>query len=313
MNKKLITFLTENNFTIEQVGAYSYINDYQVSIGQERTQNALYGAMATIVQIFSHLEQTQFQEIEAYLKEHKKDLNLTKYEVTQIGVCFAVVNHFDTLMDTISRITNFLSLQDAKNKEYCPVSGELLEEGHTKKLYYNNLVVFLNETSVDVLNQEIEKAEEDFQRAPNNYLKGLLGAIIGGALGAIVWVVIGALAGFISGWIAFLIAILAGFGYDKMKGKPTHMKFVISAVVTLSYVLLSMLLVYILLVKAVMVDEGISGNPVSLLFELIGKNEELKSGFITDMVLSLLFGAFGVFFSYFQLKKTLHKKQEKLK
>ena len=232
MNKKLITFLTENNFTIESESSYAYIDDYQVSISQERTQNALYGGMSTIIQVFSHLEAEQITTIQNFLKENKRSMNVMKYEVTELGVCVAIMNHYDTLMDTIKRITQFLNLQNAKNGTYCPITGEALDEETKRKLYYNNFVIFLNETSVELLNAQIEKAEQDFQNAPNNYLKGTLGAIAGGALGAIVWVVLGALAGIMSGWIAFLIAILAGLGYDKMKGKATNMKFVIAAIVT---------------------------------------------------------------------------------
>ena len=313
MNKKLITFLTENNFTIEAESAYTYINDYQVSISQERTQNALYGGMATTIQIFSHLEAEQIPMLQAYLKEHKKELNVSKFEVTGVGVFLAVLNHFDTLMNTIRQLTEQLMTQNAKNKDYCPVTGDALDEATKRKLYYNNFVIFLNEASVELLNQEIERAEQEFQNAPNNYLKGTLGAIAGGALGAVVWVVIGAFTGFMSGWIAFLIAFLAGLGYDKMKGKATNMKFIIAAIVTLCYVVLSMLIIYIVVVKAAMSQYGLEGNPISVLFELIDIDEDVRSGFITDMVLALLFGAFGLFFSYFQMKKTLHKKQEKLK
>ncbi|MDE7263090.1 MAG: hypothetical protein K2N64_00330 [Anaeroplasmataceae bacterium] len=313
MNKKLTSFLVENNFSLEQEGAYSYINDYQVSIGQDRMQNAIYGSMDTVIQIYSHLEIEQMDAIKGYLKEMKKSLSITKYEVTQIGVCFVIVKHYDTLLDRIKQITSYMISQNAKNKEYCPVTGDPLDEETKKKLYYNNLVIFLNAVSVDIINSQIEQEEEEFQAAPNNYAKGLLGAFVGGALGAIVWVVLGALTGIISGWIAFLIAVLAGLGYDKMKGKPTHMKFVFSAIATLIYAVVSMFVIYILLVRSLMITEGISGNPVSLLFELVSIDEEVRSGFIMDMVLSLFFGILGIGFSYLQMRKSFHQKQEKLK
>ncbi|MCM1130466.1 MAG: hypothetical protein NC310_02415 [Roseburia sp.] len=313
MNKKLITFLTENNFTIESESSYAFIDDYQVSISQERTENVLYGGMSTTILVFSHLEAEQIAPIQTFLKENKKSMHVLKYEVTELGVCIAVMNHYDTLMDTIKRITQFLSLQNTKNRTYCPITGEELNEETKRKLYYNNFVVFLNEASVELLNAQIEKAEQDFKNAPNHYLKGTLGAIVGGALGAVVWVVLGALAGVMSGWIAFLIAILAGLGYDKMKGKATNIKFVVAAIVTLCYVVISMMLVYILIVKSVMAENGLEGNPISVLFELMELNENVKSGFIADMILAVVFGTIGIFFSYFQMKKTVHKKQEKLK
>ncbi|MDE6660629.1 MAG: phage holin family protein [Anaeroplasmataceae bacterium] len=312
MNKKLIEFLTENSFTIEENGAYAYINDYQVAVGQDRVENALYGGMATIVQAFSHLEPEQISVLQAYLKEHKKELNISKYEVTPVGVCFAVMKHFDTLMDTIKQVTYQMLELNAKNKGYCPITGEALDEATMRKLYYNNFIVFLNEASVELLNQEIEQAEQEFQNAPNNYLKGTLGAVVGGFLGAIVWVVVAVFLGFISGWIAFLISFLAGLGYDKMKGKATNIKFIISAIVTLCYVVLAMLLIYVLVAKGLMIEEGVEGSALKGFSHYLKVNAEFKAEFIGNMVLAIIFGAVGVVFSYFQMKKTIHKKQEKL-
>lgn len=40
MNKKLVSFLTEQNFVIEKDGAYSYINDYQVSVSETKVYAA---------------------------------------------------------------------------------------------------------------------------------------------------------------------------------------------------------------------------------------------------------------------------------
>lgn len=303
MTRNLITFLTGNNFSIEQESAYSFINGYQVSIRQNPN---------LAVQIFSFLDEEQIASVISYLKENNKILHVSSFNVTYLGVCINIAS-LNTLMETLEKITNFLSLQNTKNQDYCPVTGEELKEETKQKVHYNQFVVFINEASVEILNAQIEQTEQDFQNAPNNYLKGTLGALIGGALGAIVWVVIGAFTGFMSGWIAFLIAFLAGIGYDKMKGKPTHMKFVVAAVVTLCYVVISMLIVYILIVKTVMKQYDLEGNPISVLLQLIDLDEGVKTGFITDMVLALLFGVFGVFFSYFQMKKTLHKKQEKIK
>ncbi|MDE6407350.1 MAG: hypothetical protein K2K50_01935, partial [Anaeroplasmataceae bacterium] len=278
-----------------------------------RVESALYGGMATVVQAFSHLESEQVSALQAYLKEHKKELNIFKYEVTPVGVCFAVMKHFDTLLNTINQVTNQMLELNTKNKEYCPITGEVLDEATKRKLYYNDFIVFLNEASVEILNQEIEQAEQDFQNAPNNYLKGTLGAIVGGLLGAIVWIIVGVFLGMISGWIAFLIAFLAGLGYDKMKGKATNMKFIISAIVTLCYVILSMLLIYVLIAKAQMAEDGLGGSAIKGLIHYLNTSSDFKGDFIGDMVSSVIFGALGIFFSYFQMKKTIHKIQEKLK
>lgn len=309
MNKKLVSFLTEQNFVIEKDGAYSYINDYQVSVSETK----VYAASMPCACIFSHIAEEKLASVTEYLKNNKKKFKLLNYEVSIMGVTLAYGNNkYDLFLEAVQSITAFLKEQETLNKEYCPYSGEPFEETTKKRLFYNGFIVFLNEASVTAINADIEKNEEEYKNAPNNYLKGALGAIVGGALGAVVWVVIGALFGFISGWIAFLIAVLAGIGYDKMKGKPNYTKIIISSVVTLAYVLFSMFLVYVIIVQKQMKVEGIEGNPVSILFQLIANSEEIKTGFITDMMLGLLFGVIGVVFSFFQMKKSLHQKKEKL-
>ncbi len=310
MNKKLESFLKEQNFTMETKGAYSFINDYQVAISEVK----VYAAVMPMACIFSYISEEKLPVVMEYMKTNKKSLKILNYEISPMGVSFSFRNNkYADFLETIQRISAYLKEQETLNKAYCPYSGAPLEEEQKKKLFYKNFIVFLNEESVLKINEDIKREEEAYKNAPNNYLKGALGAVVGGALGAIVWVVVGALLGLISGWIALLIAVLAGLGYDKMKGKANYTKIIISSLVTLVYALFSMFLVYVLLVQNEMRIEGIEGNPVSILFELLANSEELRSGFIKDMVFGLIFGILGVVLSFFQMKKSLHQKQDILK
>lgn len=310
MNKKLNTFLTEQNFEIETNGATTYINDFQISISQV---GSLYSGMQTIAQVFSHLNDELIPVATSYMKEKKKEFKIASYEVDNVGICMSIAHtNYAKLLEVIQNVTIFLKEHEAKNKDFCPISGEPLDEATKRKLYYNNCIVYLNEESVQILNQEIERAELEYQNAPNNYAKGILGAIVGGAIGAVVWIVVGALLGVISGWIAFLIAFLAGFGYDKMKGKQNNTKIITASIVTLVYVILSMFLIYVIVVMQVMSQEGISGNPVALLFDILEQDPDIRVDFISDLVLGLVFGIIGVVCSIFQMRKSLHHKQTKL-
>ncbi len=190
MKKKLESFLTEQNFTVEANGAYSYINDYQVSFGEASfTYGISYGVKMPFATIFSHLKEEEISSVLEYLKSNKKNLKLYNFEVTSLGATLVIGNYkYENLLNAVQNVTAYLRDKGTLNKEYCPFSGEPMDEATKKKLFYENAIVFLNESSVQLINEAIEKDEEEYKNAPNNYLKGSLGAIAGGALGAVVWV-----------------------------------------------------------------------------------------------------------------------------
>lgn len=189
MNKKLESFLKDQNFTMETKGAYSFINDYQVAISEVK----VYAAVMPMACIFSYISEEKLPVVMEYMKTNKKSLKILNYEISPMGVSFSFRNNkYADFLETIQRISAYLKEQETLNKAYCPYSGAPLEEEQKKKLFYKSFIVFLNEESVLKINEDIKREEEAYKNAPNNYLKGALGAVVGGALGAIVWVVVGA-------------------------------------------------------------------------------------------------------------------------
>lgn len=215
---------------------------------------------------------------------------------------------YANLVAALEEITQFLLKNEYPNEDYCPMCGKHME---TKKLIQlNGCMVHVDEDCENELRAEVLRQEEEYRNSPNNYGKGALGAFVGGALGAVVWILIGVFLNFISGWVAFLISFLAGLGYDKMKGKQNNMKILVSSLVTLFYVVLSMFLIYVILVAKEMAASGLTGNPVSVLFELMEIDEEIKNGFVYDLVLGIVFGIVGIAISIASMRKNLHKKVE---
>ena len=141
---------------------------------------------------------------------------------------------------------------------------------------------------------------------PNNYLQGTIGAICGGLIGAVVWILVGGVIGLVSGWIAFLIAYLSSFGYDKMKGKPSKVKPVITSIVTIILIVVSMFLTYYLIVLINL--KGTDYNAFDVLIELLKNDKDFQAAFIKDMIMSVFFGVFGIVLSIIQMKNKLHKK-----
>ncbi len=76
------------------------------------------------------------------------------------------------------------------------------------------------------------------------------------------------------------------------------MKVVCTAIVTIVYVVVSMVLVYVISFQKAGLD----------FFASLGE-AEVMAPFASDMLISLLFGILGVIWSYTSMKRSLHKKQ----
>jgi hypothetical protein len=70
------------------------------------------------------------------------------------------------------------------------------------------------------------KMDERYQENQGTVVGGFIGALLGALVGAIVWALVGML-GYIASIVGFLIAFLAGKGYDWFKGRPGKIKVVI--------------------------------------------------------------------------------------
>lgn len=99
-----------------------------------------------------------------------------------------------------------------------------------------------------------------------------------------------------SAFVAILISYLAAMGYDKMKGKQNKIKMLINISVSIIVVVLSMYISYVLL-----------AGSVDTLHQILATDKEALSGFIGDMLFSIIFGTLGIVFYNKSMKKKLHK------
>ena len=189
-------------------------------------------------------------------------------------------------------------------KEYCPICGESLTS--QELVYFDNSYILVDSNCALKIKEENDRIEKEYQALPNNYLQGTIGAICGGLIGAVVWILVGGVIGLVSGWIAFLIAYLSSFGYDKMKGKPSKVKPVITSIVTIILIVVSMFLTYYLIVLINL--KGTDYNAFDVLIELLKNDKDFQAAFIKDMIMSVFFGVFGIVLSIIQMKNKLHKK-----
>lgn len=280
------------------------INGYQVVVSL-----SYLNASAFYVKIYSNFDSVQ-NLVNDYIKNNKKTLKLSKYGLSKRFMTFdfttfGLKGWVKKAENLILEITNYLKEINAHGVDYCPACGEKID--YPTEVVTNDYKLLLCTKCANNLNETRAKAEEEYQAAPGNYGKGLLGAIVGALIGGIVWVALAYVLGLVSAFIAILITYLAAVGYDKMKGKQNKNKLVITTIVSLVVVVLSMFLSYVVMIDLSLKAEGIEANPIEALLLLLETDVEIMAGFVKDMFMSLLFGVLGTVAYSKTMKKNLHK------
>jgi hypothetical protein len=250
------------------------------------------------VKIYSNFHDTQVN-VARFIDSHKKDYKFrlcefSKYALTFDHMAFAQKGWVEKAEKIILEITDYLKTLNAKDYTYCPACGEKIDIPTEVKA--NGLPITLCSKCAASIQTAQAKKEEEYQAAPGNYAKGLLGSIGGALIGGFVWVALAVMLGFMSAFIAMLISYLAAMGYDKMKGKQNKVKVIINFIVSLVVIVLSTYLSYVFIV-----------GDANTLHHILATDGEVLGGFIGDMLFSIIFGALGIFAYTQSLKKKLHK------
>lgn len=292
MNKYLKAFVEEFNLETRENVQYGTINNYQGYVFID-----VYGAPAYQGGIFAHIGGDNKAKVNEFLTSKKKELKLFRFEVFENAVLFAITGFtykgvIENYRKVFAEVTQFFTQIGVLDAEYCPICGDKMEEKVLSSI--NDVPVYLDAKCAEEKNAIMEKRDEEFKNAPNNYLKGTLGAILGGLIGSVVWIAVVFFTKYISGLIALLIAVLASVGYDLLKGKPTKMKLVIVISTTIIISVVSMLMCYVILASK-------NNTTLSNLLSF----QENKGAFISDMIFAAFFGGLGSFMAFTFIKKKI--------
>lgn len=208
-----------------------------------------------------------------------------------------VNSSLEKLEKKLEAVINYLNENGAKGVGFCMESGE--ETFYLETIKLNDVYVTLSKESVAKLNEEINKANEEFEQVPNNYFKGVVGAFIGVGIACIAWIILYFL-GFFSVITAVLAVFLGNYFYVKMGGKANNTKTLIVAVISLVMLLLTCLFLYLYYARIFMEMDHITNLTP---FEYIMKDQEMKSAFTSDMLMNAIFTVIGVLVQYSSTKK----------
>jgi hypothetical protein len=188
------------------------------------------------------------------------------------------------------------------------VCGNELEIETTKRVKADGYSIALDSGCVTILNKTIAAENEDFETAPNNYLKGFFGALLGGLAGAAIAIVF-YLVGFVSSLSAIISVALGVFLYKKLHGKPNMIMIVIVAATTLVCMVASILGIYISVAGIAAEEAGLSMSAIDAFIILLG-DAEFSGYFYSDLGLSLLFSVLGIGAQTYLLIKSIRRKRE---
>ncbi len=305
MNKNLKYVFEERGFTVEGNSAYGFLCNYET--------NFLYSPMNSQAPIKLHIAFYGTEECRRMINEKlcSAKLRHCKFTFTMYGLLFVlnaltvgkIVSELPSLFDTVCGI---LSSSGAENRHSCPRCGKSLDTVASERRDIDGLKVTLDMGCIDDINAVIAAENEDFDKAPNNYLRGFFGAFIGALAGAVIAVVL-YLIGFVSA-ISAIVAISAGaFLYQKFKGKPNKIMIVIVTVTSFAVLMLSILIIYLVASGIAAAEAGLDISAFEAFGILLG-DAEIRNAFIIDMVLTFVFSAIGAVVQIVTLSKMTKRK-----
>lgn len=307
MNKHINEFVTNLNLVETSKAHYSGVyNQYQYGFSYTTI-----GISSLNITFFANFGSKK-NEIVSWLECEKKLLKFTSYQIDDyyLSIDFNVMLTIGKTLVNVTQASRMLADKFAEleipNKNYCPVCGQELD--NTDKAIFNGYEFNVDLGCRNTIAQKNAQAEMEFNNAPNNYLKGALGASLFALIGVAVWIILGVATQRIFGYIAILVSFLAGFGYNKFGGKNNFMKIVIPSLITIVLLIVSLFVIYYVILSNTCKEIGYTGSVMELLGFMLETDEEFKGGIISDVFITVLFAGIGILGSYSYLKKGMHKK-----
>lgn len=309
MNKKLATLFSGNyGMEITKNLAYGKINGYEVNA----VVSSVYGGYGFPLTMHVSFYATDEQKRKIESDVRNCAFKFFKSSLNQYGISFGLNDMtlgklVKRLPELLDKIFGILTENGCLNAEFCPVCGNRLDQSTSQKRDIDGFKITIDNECVEVINKVISAENEDFKNAPNNYLKGFLGALIGGLVGVGISVAFYA-AGFISSISAIVSIFLGAFLYQKFHGKPNKMMIVIVSLTTIVLSAATIPAIYIVGSGIAASDAGLSMSAMEA-FKLLMTDAEFSQAFYGDLAMILLFSAIGTVLMVLVLRQQIKRKK----
>ena len=303
MNKKRAAALQQHGMTVTGNSAYGTVQGYEMSLRAP-----------------SPMEQSAyFLHVSFYASEEKKQEaaneiarfgNKLRVENSAYGLTITLPQPVFTLNPLIEAIGVLFEKLPAlfKQKEIpgadvCPYDGNPMTE-NSRRCVMNGFFVTLNNDCIGSINKAIEEENRLFANAPNNYLQGICGALVGGVVGAALVIALYFME-YVASISAIIAVMLGAFLYRKFGGKPNAVMIVIVSVISLIFILIGYYAAVIIdIISEFSLDFG---SAVELLNLNLAENPEFSKLFYTNLALLLVFTALGIGVMIFSLVRQIKR------
>lgn len=290
MNKKVISLLQQYGLTVTGNTAYGIMQGYETSLRSPSPmeQSAYY------IHVNFYATDEKKQEIAAELGRIGIKLTATP-SAYGLTICFpaafagTLVKNLPVLFD---RLIALLKQNELPGADTCPYDGKPLIEAEKKRCSINGFYVTLNNDCVSSINRQIEEENRAFANAPNNYMQGICGALIGGIVGAACTIALYYI-GFVSSLSAIIAVLLGAFLYRKFGGKPNVMMIVIVSVVSLILIGAAFFVSYLIAAGTAAAEAGLHMSALDALLICLD-DSEFASAFYSDFAMLFVFTIVGI-------------------
>lgn len=290
MNKKVISLLQQYGLTVTGNTAYGIMQGYETSLRSPSPmeQSAYY------IHVNFYATDEKKQEIAAELGRTGIKLTATP-SAYGLTICFpaafagTLVNNLPVLFD---RLIALLKQNELPGADTCPYDGKPLIEAEKKRCSINGFYVTLNNDCVSSINRQIEEENRAFANAPNNYMQGICGALLGGIVGAACTIALYYI-GFVSSLSAIIAVLLGAFLYRKFGGKPNVMMIVIVSVVSLILIGAAFFVSYLIAAGTAAAEAGLHMSALDALLICLD-DSEFASAFYSDFAMLFVFTIVGI-------------------
>ncbi len=306
MHKKYKEYCERNGLAVSGEKAYGSVNGYDVnfsSVMPYADLNDGQGGVKLHIAFYATEENRRVIENEIKILSTK----FVHYSFNKFGVMFKITDWTagkiaNKLEEIVNKVSEILTGNNALGSGYCPICGTNLSE-NVERRNVDGMTVALDDDCVSKLNELIERENREFEAAPNNYLKGFLGAIIGGLCGVVVAVIL-AVVGFISAISSFVAFFLGVLLYRKFGGKPNKIMIVIVTATTFVCMIGSIVGIYLYIAGASGAEYGYGTIEA---FKVLMADKEFSASFYTDLALTVLFCIAGCIFEIIKTARNIKR------
>ena len=289
MNKKLAALLQQYNLTVCENMAYGVIQGYEISVRVPNTMEQFCYIHASF-----YATEDKKNAIAAELAKSKPRLGaaLTAYGLKVSYPVFIMSSLIKNLPVIFQRLTDLLKQYEAPGAEFCPYCGQPLDPANKKRCSIDGFSVTLNADCVGSINKQIDEENRAFANAPNNYMQGICGALLGGIVGAACTIALYYI-GFVSSLSAIIAVLLGAFLYRKFGGKPNVMMIVIVSVVSLILIGAAFFVSYLIAAGTAAAEAGLHMSALDALLICLD-DSEFASAFYSDFAMLFVFTIVGI-------------------